>query len=34
LGKYRSKWENNINMDVKKIGVEYVDWINLTEDRN
>jgi hypothetical protein len=30
----RRKLENNINMDVQEIGVEYVDWINLTEDRN
>jgi hypothetical protein len=28
------RWEDNIKMDLKKIGWECVDWIHLTQDRD
>jgi hypothetical protein len=34
LGRPRSKWENNIRMDLMEIGWEGVDWINLAQDRD
>jgi hypothetical protein len=30
----RHRWENNIRMEVRKIGWEVVDWIHLTQDRD
>jgi hypothetical protein len=30
----RSRWQNNIRMDLREIGWEGVDWMNLTEDRD
>jgi hypothetical protein len=32
LGKPRRRWENNIKMDLRKIGFEDVDWIHWTQD--
>jgi hypothetical protein len=34
LGKTRRRWEDNIKMDIKEIGWEYVDWIHLAQDRD
>jgi hypothetical protein len=34
LGRYRSRWEDNINMDSKDIECEGVDWIYLAQDRD
>jgi hypothetical protein len=31
--KSRRRWENNIRMDLMKIGWD-VDWMNLAQDRN
>jgi hypothetical protein len=31
LGRPRHRWEDNIEMDLMKIGWEGVDWIHLTE---
>jgi hypothetical protein len=31
LGQPTCRWENNIKMDLKEIGLERVGWINLTE---
>jgi hypothetical protein len=28
----RSRWVDNINMDLKKIGLGGMDWINLVQD--
>jgi hypothetical protein len=28
LGRHRHRWENNIRLDLKKIGCEVVDWIH------
>jgi len=34
LGTTRCRWEDNIRMDLSKIGWEYVDWMHLAEDRD
>jgi hypothetical protein len=33
-GRPRRRWENNIKMYLKETGLEGVDWIHLTEDRD
>jgi hypothetical protein len=30
----RRRWEDNIRMDLRKIGREDVDWMHLAEDRD
>jgi hypothetical protein len=30
----RPRWENNIKMDVQKVGWGEMDWIELAQDRN
>jgi len=32
LGRPRRKWEDNIKMDLRKIGWEGVDWMHLAHD--
>jgi hypothetical protein len=32
LGRPRSRWERNIEMDLREIGFGEVDWINLAQD--
>jgi hypothetical protein len=32
-GRPRHKWEDNIKMDLKEVGYEGVDWIQLAQDR-
>jgi hypothetical protein len=32
LGKPRRSWGNNIQMDLREIGLEGVDWIHLAKD--
>jgi len=34
LCKPNLKWEDNIRIDFKKIGCEYVDWMHLAQDRD
>jgi hypothetical protein len=34
LGRPRCIWEHNINIDLKEIGWEGVDWIHLAQDRD
>jgi hypothetical protein len=34
LGRPKPKWEDNIEMDVRKTGLEGVAWINLAQDRD
>jgi hypothetical protein len=34
LGRPRRRWEDNIKMDLKEIGFDYVDWIHLVQDRD
>jgi hypothetical protein len=34
LGRPRRRWEDNIKMDIREIGVGDVDWINLAQDRD
>jgi hypothetical protein len=32
LGRHRHKWEDNIKMDLRKICLEVVDWIYLSQE--
>ena len=34
LGRPRRRWEDNIKMDLKEIGWEDVDWIDVAQDRD
>jgi hypothetical protein len=34
LGKRRCRWVNNIKMDLREIGWDGMDWINLAQDRD
>jgi hypothetical protein len=33
LGRPRSRWEDNIRMNVKEIGCEGIEWIHLAQNR-
>jgi len=33
LGRPRHRWEDNIKMDLKEIGIEGANWIRLARDR-
>jgi hypothetical protein len=33
LGRPKHKWENNIKMDLRKIGIDGANWILLAQDR-
>jgi hypothetical protein len=32
-GKTRSRWEDNIKMDLRKTGIDEANWIRLAQDR-
>jgi hypothetical protein len=32
LGRHRHRWEDNIKMDLREIGLKGVDWIHLDQD--
>jgi hypothetical protein len=34
LGRPRRRWMDNIKMDLREIGWDGMDWINLAEDRD
>jgi hypothetical protein len=34
LGRPRRRWVNNIKMDLREIGWECIDWIDLAQDRD
>jgi hypothetical protein len=34
LGRPGHRWEDNIRMDLREIGWEGVNWINLSQDRD
>jgi hypothetical protein len=34
LERPRRRWENNIRMDLQKVGCEGMDWIGLAQDRD
>ena len=34
LGRPRSRWVNNIRMDLQEVGCGYMDWIGLAQDRD
>jgi len=33
LGRPRRRWEDNINMDLREIGIDGANWILLVQDR-
>jgi hypothetical protein len=33
LGRPRRRWEDNIKMDLTKIGIDAANWIRLAQDR-
>jgi hypothetical protein len=33
LGRPRRRWEDNINTDLKEIGIDGANWIQLAQDR-
>ena len=34
LGRPRSRWEDNMKIDLQKVGCGGMDWIDLAQDRN
>jgi hypothetical protein len=34
LGRRRRRWEDNIKMDLREIGRDGVDWIDMAQDRD
>ena len=34
LGRRRHSWEDNIEMDLREVGCEGMDWIDLAHDRD
>jgi hypothetical protein len=34
LGRPRYRWEDNIRMDLRKMGWDGADWMHLTQDRD
>jgi hypothetical protein len=34
LGRPRRRWEDNIRMDLREVGCECVDWMELAQDRD
>jgi hypothetical protein len=34
LGRQIRRWEDNIKMDLREIGLDGMDWINLARDRD
>jgi hypothetical protein len=34
LGRPRRRWEDNIKMDLREIGWDGMDWIDLAQERN
>jgi hypothetical protein len=33
LGRPRRRWEDNIKMDLREVGIDWVNWIRLAQDR-
>ena len=33
-GRQRRRWEDNIKMDLREVGCDLGDWIDLAEDRD
>ena len=34
LGKLKHRWEDNITMDLKEIGINMRNWVDLAQDRD
>jgi hypothetical protein len=33
LGRPRRRWEDNVNLDLREIGIDGANWIQLAQDR-
>jgi len=33
LGRPRRRWESNIQMDLREVGINWANWIRLAQDR-
>jgi hypothetical protein len=33
LGRPRRRWEDNIKLDLREIGIDWTNWIQLAQDR-
>jgi hypothetical protein len=33
LGTHRCRWEDNIKLDLREIGIDGTNWLRLTQDR-
>jgi hypothetical protein len=33
MGRHRFRWEDNIKLDLREIGIEGANWIRLAQDR-
>jgi len=33
VGRHRCRWEDNINIDLREIGIDGANWIRLAQDR-
>jgi hypothetical protein len=33
LGRSRRRWEDNIKLDIREIGIDRANWIQLAQDR-
>jgi hypothetical protein len=33
LGRHRRRWEDNIKMDLRELGIDGTNWIRLNQDR-
>jgi hypothetical protein len=34
LGRLRRRWEDNIKMDLREIGLKGVDWMHMVQDKD
>lgn len=34
MGRLEGRWESNVKIDLKEIGWDGIEWINLAQDRN
>ena len=34
IGRPRRRWEDNVRMDLEKIGINAGNWVDLTQDRS
>jgi hypothetical protein len=34
LGKHKRGWEDNVEMDLKQVGLKDLDWVHLAQDKD